>query len=212
MSWLARVTLDRESAARLRLVDRYAWHQAAWDAFPGHDGEPRSFLSRLDVRDGVFHLHLLSASQPARPSWCGEDGWRVASIPPSYLEHRRYRFDLMANPTRKITKLDPDGRPTKNGRRVALLRADDQVAWLERKASAAGFRLLQAPPVDVDRAIENPFSIRARHEHGTHVGVRFRGLLEVEDRIAFEEAFYRGIGSAKAFGYGLLVLQPVTDS
>lgn len=212
MSWLARITVGRDSVARRRLFDSYAWHQAAWEAFPGRDGQDRSFLSRLDLRDGVFQLLLLSATPPARPTWCGEEDWRLVPMPVGFLEHSRYRFDLLANPTRKITKLDRDGRATRNGRRVALLRADDQLAWLERKAVEGGFRLLHTPPVDVDRATASPFSIRSRDERGMHFGVRFRGLLEVENRVVFQETFHKGVGSAKAFGYGLLVLQPVGSS
>lgn len=212
MSWLAQITVDRDSAAQRRLFDSYAWHQAAWEAFPGRNGQNRSFLSRLDLRDGVFQLLLLSTTQPTRPSWCGEEGWRLLPVPAGFLEHSRYRFDLVANPTRKIVKSDPDGRPTKNGKRVALLRAEDQLAWLQRKAADGGFRLLYIPPVDIDRATASAFSIRSRQEHGMHFGVRFRGLLEVENRDAFQEAFYKGVGSAKAFGYGMLVLQPIVNS
>lgn len=212
MSWLARITVDRDSAARLHLFDSYAWHQAAWEAFPGRDQQDRSFLSRLDLRDGLFQLLLLSPAQPTRPSWCGEEDWRLVTLPAGFLEHSHYRFDLVANPTRKIVKLDQSGGPTKNGKRVALLRAEDQLAWLQRKAAAGGFRPLRIPPVDIDRATASAFSIRSRHEHGMHFGARFRGLLEVENRVAFEETFYRGVGSAKAFGYGMLVLQPIVNS
>jgi CRISPR system Cascade subunit CasE len=212
MNWLAGITIDRDVAARLRLSDTYAWHQAAWQAFSSRDGQDRSFLSRLDLRDGVFQLLLLSATRPARPSWCAETDWRLIAVPSGFLEHSRYRFDLVANPTRKVAKLDPDGRPTKNGRRVALLRVEDQLGWLRRKAADGGFRLMDVPPIDVDRAMTSPFSIRSRGEHGVHYGVRFRGLLEVENRLAFRETFYKGVGSAKAFGFGMLVLQPAANS
>jgi CRISPR system Cascade subunit CasE len=212
MSWLARITVDRDSAARLRLFDSYAWHRAAWAAFPGRNQQDRSFLSRLDLREGVFQLLLLSTTQPTRPSWCGGDNWRLVTLPAGFLEQSHYRFDLVANPTRKIVKLDQSGGPTKNGKRVALLRAEDQLAWLQRKAADGGFRLLHIPPIDIDRATASAFSIQSRKEHGMHFAVRFLGLLEVENRGAFQETFYRGVGSAKAFGYGMLVLKPVVNS
>ncbi|RMF67773.1 MAG: type I-E CRISPR-associated protein Cas6/Cse3/CasE [Calditrichaeota bacterium] len=47
------------------------------------------------------------------------------------------------------------------------------------------------------------------HRRGTHVAVDFRGHLRVTDREAFRNAFTKGIGPAKAFGFGLLMLQPV---
>lgn len=212
MSWLARISVDRELAARLRLFDPYAWHRAAWEAFPGRDGKDRDFLTRLDFRDGVFQLLLLSSEQPSRPSWCVEADWRVAPIPEAFLNYSRYRFDLVANPTRKIVKLDGNGNPTKNGKREALLRAEDQRAWFERKAIQGGFRLLDNPALDIERATASPFTIWGRRQHGTHFGVRYRGALQVESREEFQKILHKGIGSAKAFGFGMLVLQPIINA
>ena len=61
MTHLTQVTLDFATAARLRLRDCYGWHQAVWKAFPGHDGERREFLTRLDRRrEGFRLLHRLT--------------------------------------------------------------------------------------------------------------------------------------------------------
>jgi CRISPR system Cascade subunit CasE len=38
--------------------------------------------------------------------------------------------------------------------------------------------------------------------------VEFQGVLELTDPAIFHETFARGIGSAKAFGFGLIVLAP----
>ena len=51
--------------------------------------------------------------------------------------------------------------------------------------------------------------VEAQERTGTHAGVRFRGRLQVTDRERFIHAFHHGIGSAKAFGYGMLLLQPL---
>ena len=44
---------------------------------------------------------------------------------------------------------------------------------------------------------------------GLHSTVDYQGVLTVTDPIRFHEAFTRGIGSAKAFGFGLLVIAPL---
>jgi CRISPR system Cascade subunit CasE len=44
---------------------------------------------------------------------------------------------------------------------------------------------------------------------GKHVAVDFRGVLRVQDREKFKRTFAAGIGSAKGFGFGLLMLEPV---
>ena len=43
---------------------------------------------------------------------------------------------------------------------------------------------------------------------GLHSAVEFQGVLNVTDPAKFHETFARGIGPAKAFGFGLLVIAP----
>lgn len=208
MSWLAKLLIEPELAAfqHLELADSYSWHQVAWQAFPGLDDQPRPFLSRLDSGlDGYTLLLLSKQYQPQRPVWCPEECWAVKSIATNFLLFRYYRFDLRANPTRRIVKIGPDGKPAKNGRRRPLTRLDEQSAWLQRKAEQSGFSILEAP--DIGFCQDQVF--RKRGGRGVHTGVRFRGLLEVTNQENFESAFYQGIGSAKGFGFGLLLLQPV---
>ena len=81
----------------------------------------------------------------------------------------------------------------------------EQAEWLRRKAEQSGFKIIDAP--DIGFCQDQVF--RKRSGRGVHTGVRFRGLLEVVQQESFETAFYRGLGSAKSFGFGLLLLQPV---
>lgn len=208
MSWLAKAVIDASVAAERRLMadDGYTWHWAAWQAFPGLDGKARFFLWRLDSEPDGFTLLLLSRHhQPERPEWCPEARWGVKTIAPEFLCHSTYRFDLRANPTRRVVKLDASGVPTKNGRRKPITRLTEQTAWLERKAEQSGFRLIEMPEIGVCQ--DQVF--RKNSTRGVHTGVRFRGVLEVTDSTRFEETFYEGVGSAKGFGFGMLLLQPI---
>ena len=120
MSWLAKITIDYHLAYKRRFSDNYAWHRAAWQAFPGQDGKAREYLTRLDYRDKtkMFELLLLAHSQPIRPDWCPEFSWQLAKVHSEFLNYQFYRFDLKANPTRKIAKLDNAGKHTKNGKSI----------------------------------------------------------------------------------------------
>jgi CRISPR system Cascade subunit CasE len=205
MTHLTQLTLDFAIAARLRLRDCYDWHQAVWKAFPGRDGERRDFLTRLDRRRDGFRLLIVSPNEPTRPDWCPHESWQSKPIPETYFRRRRYAFQLAANPTKKVTKLGPDGQPTKNGRRVPLSIRDELVGWISRKGEQSGFA------VDTDSL--RSFS-RGREYFekngilGMHSAVEFQGVLNVTDPGKFHESFTRGIGSAKAFGFGLLVIAP----
>jgi len=189
------------------LRDCYDWHRAVWKAFPNRDGELRDFLTRLDRRREGFRLLIVSPQQPVRPAWCPADAesWETKPIPETYFTRKRYAFQLCANPTKKIAS-KPDGTVTKNGRRVPLGKREELIEWIKRKGEQGGFA--------VDEATLRTFS-RGREyfekdgRPGLHSAVEFQGVLGVTDPAKFHETFTRGIGSAKAFGFGLLVIAPI---
>ncbi len=202
MICLTQVWVERNEAARNQFRDVYAWHQAIWRAFPGEDGRPRKFLFRLDDRHERFRLLILSPRRPELPDW---GTWRTKEIVPGFLEHEVYLFQIRANPTIKRVVRAADGTRKRNGRRTAITREEELSAWLERKAGQSGFEVLEAiagPPTKVH-------FIKDRRQ-GTLVSVDFQGRLRVVDRDLFQRAFMKGIGPAKAFGFGLLMLQPVS--
>ncbi len=121
MSYLSKLEIDYETAARFRFNDIYRWHQASWDLFPDRFDANRDFLTRLDMSDRGFRLYVLSTIKSVRPEWCATDCFAVKEISPSFLHHTHYRFDLKANPTKKVKSFYDNGEEKKNGKRVALL-------------------------------------------------------------------------------------------
>lgn len=206
MTYLTQVTLDFATVAKLGLRDSYDWHQAAWKAFPNRDRERRDFLTRLDRRREGFRLLIVSPIEPARPEWCSADGWQTKPIPENYFGRRRYAFQLCANPTKKVAS-KADGTLTKNGRRVPLGKREEFVAWIKRKGEQGGFALDEASLRTFSRGREY---FERKGERGLHSAVEFQGVLTVTDPATFHETFRRGIGSAKAFGFGLLVIAPIS--
>lgn len=130
---------------------------------------------------------------------------------PSFHSGQRLKFRLRANPTRKIKSV---GR--KNGQRLGLTKPEEQRAWLERKASdsahPAGFRLMKfdiipdagsrrqrMTPIPVDDS-----EVATATRNRTFVAVLFEGVLEVTAPELLQQTLRSGIGSGKAFGFGLL--------
>jgi CRISPR system Cascade subunit CasE len=209
MTYLTQVLLDFASAARLRLRDNYDWHQAIWKAFPGRDGAQRDFLTRLDPHSEGFRLLIVSPSEPTRPEWCppGSQSWMTRRIPEAYFTRVRYAFQLCANPTRKVTRLNRDGSITKNGTRVPLRTRDELVEWIGRKGAQGGISVHESTLRCFPRGREY---FEKDGYRGLHTAVEFDGILTVTDTTMFHESFRRGIGPAKAFGFGLLVVAPIS--
>ena len=205
MNWLSRMEIDAEVAFSLRIADSYAWHRRVWDCFPDQPSAKRDFLSRLDERAGAFRVWILSNRAPTCPSWCTSGNFSSKRISPGFLLHRKYYFDLKANPTKRLPEKAKD---KKLGKRVPLIKKEDLADWLTRKGEAGGFRIVDDVSLDIGPMVQNHF--RKDEHRGYHGGVQFRGALEVTDRERFKETYNKGIGSAKGFGFGLLLLAPAS--
>lgn len=227
MSWLARLDVDAEVAFAQRIFDSYAWHKKAWECYPGSPDAERDFLSRIDQLEGRFRFWLLSRRKPSLPPWCPSESFSLKEISPSFLSHRYYAFDLRANPVKTVVQRGSNGETLfrangkrKSGKRISLVDPGELKEWLIRKGEArcrdkqtgldvpGGFRIVEDKPLEISRMTESHF--RKGNHAGYHGGVQFRGILEVTDTDRFRDTYYAGIGTAKSFGFGLLLLVPVT--
>lgn len=206
---LTQALVPYEIAARWRkdggFTDSYAWHKRAWDCFPGQPDAARDFLTRLDDTGNGFRLLILSATGPAKPDWCPDHGWQSKAVGENFLTHPRYRFSLLANPTRKLAApRDAQGK-RRSAKRIPISAREDLLAWLERKALQHGFSIT---PEEI-RTIPQPRqSFVKAGKAGLHTATEFTGVLTTTDPELLRTAFTSGIGSAKAFGFGMLCLSP----
>lgn len=204
---LTRAVLPAACAARAQLFDAYRWHQKTWDAFPGRPEADRDFLSRLDLVPDGFRLTLLSHTPPVRPDWWDGE-WQSRVLPEALFSHTLHRFQLRANPTVKRVVRNPStGEKKKNGRREPITSPDELRAWLKRKADGGGFRVLDGASFEITPFVSQPFYKKGAA--GLHAGVGFSGDLEITDPQRFRDTMRRGIGSAKGFGFGLLMISPL---
>ena len=126
-------------------------------------------------------------------------------------------FCLTANPTRKVnTSLKTErqaGLPKRNGNRVFICNENEQLA---RKAEESGFELLTAAIAETEIAdvqVSNEQKVSGKNRvldtQGASRelvlrGCTFSGRLRVVDSLRFRSALINGIGSGKAYGFGLL--------
>ena len=120
----------------------------------------------------------------------------VASKPfnPYFSEGHNLRFLLEANPIKRL----PDSH-----KRVPLIDEETQIKWLEKKLAPAA-QLCQS----LVTARKNLF-FRRKGLAGKIVQVRFEGILEVKNPESLRTLIESGIGPAKSFGCGLLLIRRV---
>ena len=182
-------------ALKRGLGDPYKLHQWIWQALPDDPGAERDFLFRSDVAHGVLRVLLLSERVPAATA---DTTWRTTEVSPTFLGHGTYRFQLRANPT---------FRRASDHRRLAITDEPALREWFARKFEAAGCGVR-----DLELSAPRKFQFRkgGGARPGTLCSVDATGTLSVRDETAFRAAFDAGIGPAKGFGFGLLLLQPVS--
>lgn len=206
--------------------DAYADHQWIWNLFPSPPGTPRDFLFRRDVQTGLPRYYVVSRRAPAAQ----DHAWRVQSQPyaPQLAAGTRLRFDLRANPT--VAGVNAQGKHARhdvvNQARNKLLRergltlwkdwqGEDKPAqqdlifktcsaWLEAQAKRHGFDV-DAATLNVDAYAQH----RGRRNDIQFSTVDFSGELTVANPDLLIAALGQGIGRAKAFGCGLLLVRPV---
>lgn len=137
------------------------------------------------------------------------------------------RFRLRANPTRRVNASKRGSDPLA-GKRVELQTEAEWDAWLARKGEAAGFSLLDVrsqadsglldqmaavygaarparePVPDVRAAGGLKVTGRKAGRRVTFGAVLFEGRLRVTDADRLRAAIASGIGTGKAYGFGLL--------
>lgn len=196
MMYLTQIQVGRSEAARRKIYDLYSWHKMIWHAFPKKDSQTRKFLFRVDATTDAFRVLLLSPELPSISDW---GTWRTKEISLNFLAHQAYRFQIKTNPTM---------RRNSDRRRLPIYQENRLRLWMERKAEDAGFRIADNSLI-IGAPIDEHFTRKGKR--GKHVSVDFQGVLNVTNHDRFRKAFCVGIGSAKAFGFGLLMLQPISS-
>jgi CRISPR system Cascade subunit CasE len=204
------------------LADPYQLHSTLCRAFSKPDTKcPESeFLWRLEPEtDSSGYPRILVQSRTIS-DWTGigVKGWLAMADPAVDLKARlkldslkagqRFRFRLRANPC-----------VTRNGKRLGLLRLEEQEAWIARKGEQHGFSLpilasfdlSETPQKRIDVRVSQEQMLRGNQHSGNPVriySVLYDGIVMVTDLDKFRTALQTGIGHGKVMGLGLLSVVP----
>lgn len=212
----AHLTARPRDSELLRMLARhggaYRDHALVWRLFPG-DGAPRDFVFRSDADErerAVFYI--VSQREPR-----DVDGL-------FQLQSKRYlpqlgagellHFDLRANPT--ISRRNRSGKSQRHDVLMdAKQKADSpqQVneemeqagrAWLLGRASSWG---LEVEPGSVLQTGYQQHRLRPKDKRIEFSSLDYRGVARVTDPMALQRALLNGVGHARGFGCGLLLVR-----
>ena len=192
----------------------YNWHQQLWNLFPEESRRRNKIKMEKEAKDEkaefsayfLFRIEKITPGQgavllvqsPAKPI---ENGAIKILKGPGELtynnifESAKVKFILTANPT-KMKSSDRN--------RVPHIGEQNLINWLNEKI--AGFGKLDG---EIFVTPSHPIYFRKSNNAGKINPVTFEGEMEITEIAAFKKAAFAGIGPAKAFGCGLLLVKPV---
>ncbi|MGI8550850.1 MAG: type I-E CRISPR-associated protein Cas6/Cse3/CasE [Dehalococcoidia bacterium] len=224
--YLSRLMLDpRTRQVRRDLADCQDLHRTLLSAWPQVDGPlgvraECGLLYRVERYPRANEVSIFVQTRDV-PDWRRlPDGYVIChemkQVDAAYQGLRpgmRLRFRLRANPTRRIAKARTKEEERWVGKRVDLRKEEEQIAWLERKGrEQCGFELGRSRVGDDIANVRTQSEDRSLGRKGdakvTLASVLFEGELEITDITHFRLALEKGIGSGKAYGFGLLSIAP----
>ena len=206
--YLSKLTLNPRSRAVQRDLARpHDLHKTIMAAFPdGLDKKRERILFRLEQSTESQQVSILVQSQD-QPDW--------SEIAPGYLLNlpnnpatkainlrlqpgQQLDFPLRAISTKRLSA----GTGNK-GKRIGLYKMEEQIDWLQRKATDHGFQIYNTMPTQQQLVDDHRQNLK-------FFSVQFDGILQVTDPERLLTAIQSGIGSGKAFGFGLLSVAPAS--
>ena len=191
----------------------YKFHCQLWRLFPDEAKESRSdatesrqgFLFRIEENKPGRPARFLVQSRrlPAGSSWFTLIGSR--EFHPQPVLGQRLAFILTANPIKTIVDTQRESKRGKTSEkcRVPLIHEEEQRGWLSRKLANAG------ETVTANVRPHPPMYFRKGHRAGKLATATFDGVLQVSDPAHLTKLLENGVGPAKGFGCGLLLVRRV---
>lgn len=206
--FLSRVEMPWELAR-----NPYDFHRQIWRLFPGEAKETRrsdeeerqGFLFRVEENPTGRPARFLVQSRILPQATAGLIVLGTREFHPKPVGGQRLGFLLTANPIKTITDMQREAKPGKTSEkcRVPLIREADQRDWLTRKLADA------AEIADASLLPHAPIYFRKGNRGGKLATVTFNGMLTVRHPERLMELLENGVGPAKGFGCGLLLVRRV---
>ncbi|MHB1203297.1 MAG: type I-E CRISPR-associated protein Cas6/Cse3/CasE [Acidithiobacillus sp.] len=227
--WFSRITPKPEIGYKQMVglgdLDPYGQHQTLCRLFDlppkeTRTGQPAPFLFRAEQQDGLPVFYVLSEQRPQNR----QDLWRIEAkaYAPDIRAGDRLAFKLRGNPTvtrhtagergrRHDVVMDAKQRmgwknlPEASRPSLAHLAYEAGICWLRDRRERLGVQF-----GDADLRVDGYRTWQQRNGKGIALStLDFEGHFRIIDPTRFLNALLGGIGPAKAFGCGLLLVRRV---
>ena len=229
--YFSRITIKPDAVRSRKFFDLatgpYQIHSMIWELFSESEDQKRNFLHRMDTNNGRPVIYTVSDKEP---NYLGTL-WNVETKPynPQISEGMNLGFTLRVNPAVKKTATTKNGVKGKQSRHDVVMDAKKRIReekgnnadfsmnelvqqegfrWLNKRSDRCGFSIREGD-VRVDAYQQMNFMQGKKGKKITISTLDYNGVLTVSNADKFKEALYHGIGPAKGFGCGLMMIRHV---
>jgi len=220
---LKRDTLGVRDLVRLLSGEGYHAHRLIWNLYADSNERKRDFLYRHEVNGGWPGFYTVSERLPTDTT----DMWQIKSKPyfPKLSKGQRLSFVLRANPVRSKrdeknklhrhdvvmdakTQIKKQGNGTDEDMFLANIVQEAGTKWLEARSDKFGFS------INRDQVRADGYRQHVIYKKKSSPPIRFstldiNGVLTILDPELFVNALYKGIGPAKGFGCGMMMVKKI---
>jgi CRISPR system Cascade subunit CasE len=214
---------DNDRAALVAdMCDQYGVHRVAWSFFPGGPDADRDFLYRFEAGDRLSpRFFVVSPLKPRDES--GAWDVRTKLYEPKLAVGDRLEFAVRVNPV--VTRHDEQGKQKRcdvvMDAKTALKKAGKDKTewpapgdlwreavgnWLRARSGKHGFDFADAE-IGVEGYMPARLWSRKQQDPIRISTVELSGVLTVTDPVAFRSLLFHGLGPAKGFGCGLMLVK-----
>lgn len=204
---------------RGKLANTYDYHRLIWSLFSRGPNHRRDFLYRHNEQSARPEFYTVSVSTPSGEN----DLWSIESkeYGPRLKDGMRLTFTVTVNPV--VTHTDESGKQKRHdvvmharrnkeefqkiGNNRGYVAQLEGVQWLTKRKEKYGFE-----PEEGSIVADGYRQVRFRKGNTDRniciSMLDIKGVLTVSDVDLFTRALYDGIGPAKGFGCGLMLVKP----
>lgn len=191
--------------ARSPDLNPYLYHRKIWQLFPEETDAKRDFLFWVQEQNSKELIILLQSQQKPIQNGDSIKIIQTKEYNPVVKSGKSFRFIIRTNPIKTIKDLK--GRKNSKGDpkavRVPLIKEKHLENWIKKRFAN------KAELLELSINVEPETIFWKQRKKGIIRTVLFKGIIKIENEPKFRELIKKGIGPAKAFGCGLLLIKPV---
>ncbi len=217
--YFSKITLkpstNKADYAQMVCSNTYKEHQVLWKLFSDDPDAKRDFIYRYEPRQNTPAYYIVSERKPVDNDYF----WDIQckDYDPVLTTGQQFAFMLRVNPviTKEGKRHDVVMHLKYNKYKDKKTRPPSQVIveeagreWLVTRAESGGF-IFDDSSVRIDGYQPNTSGRKKGKKEIRYNTMDFRGILTVTEPELFNKTLMQGIGKAKAFGCGLMLIRKV---